>query len=113
MRILPLALAFTVLAAAPAQAATTCSSKDLRYPFTEGGPKTFGIFHLRVTNGSCATAHKAAKAYKTKFEKHYNVPKQAGGFTFTELPPNAPQTYRLRGVKGKTRINFDYVVPNG
>ena len=113
MRIL-LPLAFTLLLAAPAQAATTtCSSKDLRYPFTEGGPKTFGIFHLRVTNGSCTTAHKAAKAYKVKFEQNYKVPKTAGGFTFTELPPNAPQTYRLRGVKGSTRINFDYVVPNG
>ena len=32
---------------------------------------------------------------------------------FTELPPTAAQTYRLRGVKGTTRINFDYVVPNG
>ena len=115
MRILPLALAAAaLLIAAPAQAATTtCSSKDLRYPFTEGGPKTFGVFHLRVTNGTCKTAHAAAKAYKTKFEKHYDVPKSAGGFTFTELPPNAAQTYRLRGVKGKTRINFDYVVPNG
>jgi hypothetical protein len=110
--LLPLAL--VLLAAAPAQAATaTCSSKDLRYPFTEGGPKTFGIFKLRVTNGSCTTARKAARAYKIAFEKQYEVPKQAGGFTFTELPPNAPQTYRLRGVKGSTRINFNYVVPNG
>jgi hypothetical protein len=114
MRTLPLALAATLLLAAPANAATqTCSSKDLRYAFTEGGPKTFGIFKLRVTNGSCSTARKAAKAYKTTFEKKYKVPKQAGGFTFTELPPNAPQTYRLRGVKGTTRINFNYVVPNG
>ena len=114
MRTLLPALALTLALAAPAQAATTtCSSKDLRYPFQPGGPKTFGVFHLRVTNGSCATAHKAAKAYKVKFEKHYKVPKSAGGFTWTELPPTAAQTYRLRGVKGKTRVNFDYVVPNG
>ena len=106
MRTVLPALALTLALAAPAQAATTsCSSKDLRYPFQPGGPKTFGVFHLRVTNGSCATAHKAAKAYK--------VPKSAGGFTWTELPPTAAQTYRLRGVKGKTRVNFDYVVPNG
>jgi hypothetical protein len=105
-----LALALTAaVAASPA----TCSSKDLRYPFQPGGPKTFGVFHLRVANGSCATAHKAAKAWKIKFEKHYNVPRSAGGFTWTELPANAAQTYRLRGVKGKTRVNFDYVVPNG
>jgi hypothetical protein len=113
MRLL-LALAITLLVAAPAHAATqTCSSADLRYPFQPGGPKTFGVFHLRVTGGSCATAHRAAKAWKTAFEKNYKLPKQAGGFTFTELPANAAQTYRLRGVKGKTRINFDYVVPNG
>src|SRR3954452_23810305 len=104
-----LALALTLAAAAP----TTCPSADLRYPFQPGGPKTFGIFHLRVTNGSCPTAHDAAKAWKVKFEKHYNLPKHAGGFTFTELPANAAQTYRLRGVKGSTRVNFDYVVPNG
>jgi hypothetical protein len=84
----------------------------------KGGPKTFGVFHLRVTNGSCSTAHAAAKAWMTKFEKNLRNgsvkrPKHAGGFTFTELPPTAAQTYRLRGVKGGTRINFDYVVPNG
>jgi hypothetical protein len=113
MRIL-LAFAVVLVVAVPAQAATTsCSSKDLRYPFRPGGAKTFGVFHLRVANGSCSTAHKAARAWKVKFEKHYNVPKSAGGFAWTELAPNAAQTYRLRGVKGKTRVNFDYVVPNG
>ena len=103
------ALAVAATLAAP----TTCTSADLRYPFQPGGPKTFGIFRLRVTNGSCSQAHSAARAWKVKFEKHYNLPTRAGGFRFTELPPNAPQTYRLRGVKGNTRINFDYVVPNG
>ena len=114
MRTLLPALALALVLAAPAQAApTTCSSKDLRYPFQPGGPKTFGVFHLRVSNGGCTTAHQAAKAWKVKFEKHYNVPKSAGGFAWTELPANAAQTYRLRGVKGSTRVNFDYVVPNG
>ena len=68
MRTLLPALALTLALAAPAQAATTsCSSKDLRYPFQPGGPKTFGVFHLLVTNGSCASAHNAAKAYKVEF----------------------------------------------
>ena len=46
-------------------------------------------------------------------EVKYDLPKTVNGYTFTELKPNAAQTYRLRGVKGSVRINFDYVVPNG
>jgi hypothetical protein len=122
MRLLPIALiaALALLPAASAHAATSqCKSADLRYPFQPGGPKTFGVFHLRVTNGKCTTAHSAAKAWMKKFEAGLKkagavkLPKHVAGFTFTSLPPKEAQTYRLRGVKGKTRINFDYVVPNG
>jgi hypothetical protein len=122
MRPLLIALiaALALLPAASADAATVrCKSADLRYPFDPGGPKTFGVFHLRVTRGKCATAHRVAKAWKTKFEARIRkagrlrLPKLVEGFTFTSLPPKAAQTYRLRGVKGTTRINFDYVVPNG
>ena len=35
------------------------------------------------------------------------------GFRFTTLPPNAAQTYRLRGRQGSVSLRFDYVVPNG
>src|SRR3954469_5589882 len=112
--------AVTLLPVAHADAATVrCKSADLRYPFQAGGPKTFGVFHLRVTHGSCGTAHRAAKAWMKKFEAglknsgKVKLPKHVAGFTFTSLPPKQAQTYRLRGVKGTTRINFDYVVPNG
>ena len=110
-------LAFIPAATADAKT-STCRSADLRYPFQEGGPKTFGVFRLRVTGGTCTTAHRVAKAWMTKFEANLTNgsakrPRSVAGFTFTELPPNAAQTYRLRGVKAKTRINFDYVVPNG
>jgi hypothetical protein len=113
------AVGLAFLPAATADAKTsTCKSADLRYPFQEGGPKTFGVFRLRVTDGTCTTAHRVAKAWMTKFEANLDSgsakrPRSVAGFTFTELPPNAAQTYRLRGVKSKTRINFDYVVPNG
>ena len=113
------AVGLAFLPAATADAKTsTCKSADLRYPFQPGGPKTFGVFRLRVTGGSCTTAHRVAKAWMTKFEANIDNgsgarPKSAAGFTFTELPPNAAQTYRLRGTKAKTRINFDYVIPNG
>jgi hypothetical protein len=119
---LTLAFAAVTLAFLPATAAeaktSTCRSADLRYPFQEGGPKTFGVFRLRVTSGTCTTAHRVAKAWMAKFEANLENgsvarPKRVAGFAFTELPPNAAQTYRLRGVKAKTRINFDYVVPNG
>ena len=35
------------------------------------------------------------------------------GFHFTQLPPDAAQTYRLRGIDGERTIRFAYVVPNG
>ena len=115
-----IAFALALVPAAPAAAATrTCKSADLRYPFQPGGPKTFGVFHLRVTRGTCTTAHRVAKAWMTEFEERLRgageskLPRRIAGFPFTELPPTAAQTYRLRGVKGTTRINFDYVVPNG
>ena len=112
-----IALAFVPVAAADAKPAT-CKSADLRYPFEPGGPRTFGVFHLRITDGSCTTAHRVAKAWMDKFEANLRqgldkLPRRVQGFTFTSLPPTAAQTYRLRGVKAKTRINFDYVVPNG
>ena len=114
MRRLLLPLIITLLAAAsPAHAASTCKSADLRYPFSPGGPKSFGVFHLRATGASCSTAHAVAAAWKKKFEVKYDLPKTVNGYRFTELDPTAAQTYRLRGVKGSVRINFDYVVPNG
>jgi len=112
-RILPAALLSLAVLASPAHAATTCKSADLRYPFQKGGPKDFGIFRLKVTGGSCSTAHTVAAAWKKRFEVKYVKPKTVNGFTFTSLKPNAAQTFRLRGVKGSVRIDFDYVVPNG
>jgi hypothetical protein len=113
------ALAVALVPTAQADAATIrCSSADLRYPFQPGGPKTFGVFRLRITGGACPTAHRVAKAWMTRFEANLRagrveLPRRVLGFTFTSLPPNAAQTYRLRGVRRATRINFDYVVPNG
>src|SRR3954470_10288651 len=95
--------AVTLLPVAHADAATVrCTSADLRYPFQTGGPKTFGVFHLRIAGGSCSTAHAVAKAWKRKFEVKYDLPKAVNGYAFTELPATAAQTYRLRGVKGST-----------
>ena len=113
------AVALAVVPAAPADAKTIrCKSADLRYPFQPGGPKTFGVFRLRITGGACPTAHRVAKAWMTRFEAslregRVELPRRVSGFTFTSLPPNAAQTYRLRGVRRSTRINFDYLVPNG
>ena len=109
----------TLLSAAPAHAApTSCKSGDLRYPFRPGGPKTFGVFKLEVSDGTCRQAHRAAKAWMAKFELNIllgevKLPRRAAGFTFTSLPPNAAQTFRERGRNGTTTIRFDYRVPNG
>ena len=109
-----------LLPAADANAASAldCRSADLRYPFQPGGPKTFGVFDLRITDGTCRKAHRVAKAWMAKFELNLllgevKLPRRAAGFTFTSLPPNAAQTFRLRGRSGTTTIRFDYRVPNG
>ena len=109
------------LAAAPSAGAQTterCKSADLRYPFRPGGPKTFGVFKLRVTGGTCRTAHRVAMSWMDHFEGnllrgHVRLPRLVEGFRFTSLPPTAAQTYNMRGRKGSTTIRFDYVVPNG
>jgi hypothetical protein len=105
-------------AVADAKTAQRCTSADLRYPFQEGGPKTFGVFKLRITAGRCATAHRVAKAWMKEFEAdlragRVHLPRMVAGFSFTTLPPDAAQTYRERGRRRETTIRFDYRVPNG
>lgn len=118
-----LALA-VVLPAAPAAAATKrprtlkCNSADLRYPFMPGGPKTFGVFNLKVTGGTCATAHRVAKDWMKRFEAnlkagHDKLPRLIDGFSFKNLPAHEAQTFTEQGTKGATKIRFDYRVPNG
>ena len=109
-----------LLAAAPVAHAspTRCKSADLRYPFQPGGPKTFGVFRLQVTHGTCTKAHRVARAWMAEFELELilgrvRLPRKVAGFSFTSLPPNAAQTYRQRGRKRRTTVRFDYVVPNG
>ena len=95
-----------------------CKAADLRYPFEPGGPKTFGVFKLQVTNGTCAKAHRVARTWMAEFELdlklgRVRLPRKVAGFSFTSLPPNAAQTYRERGRRQATTIRFDYRVPNG
>src|SRR4051812_22043853 len=99
-----LAVVAVALPCAAADAATTrhCASGDLRYPFQPGGPKTFGVFKLRITGGGCTTAHRVAKIWMTRFEAnirrgHVRLPRSVRGFAFTTLPATAAQTYRERG----------------
>jgi hypothetical protein len=118
-----LAVLVSLAALAPAvtSAATSprkCQSGDLRYPFMPGGPKTFGVFKLRIAGGGCATAHAVAKHWMSRFEAalragKLRVPKLVDGYRFTTLPAHAAQTYSERGRKGNMTIWFDYVVPNG
>ena len=105
-------------AVAGARPTLRCKSADLRYPFQPGGPKTFGVFRLRITGGKCATAHRVAKRWMKRFEAnlragHVKLPRSVDGFAFTSVPPNAAQTYNERGRRRTTTIRFDYRVPNG
>ena len=116
-RALAIAVVAALLPAAAAQA-RTCGSADLRYPFQPGGPKTFGVFKLRIDGGSCTTAHSVAKSWMRRFEAdlragRVRLPKSVQGFAFKTLPAHAAQTYSERGRKGSATIRFDYVVPNG
>jgi hypothetical protein len=105
-------------AAESAPTPRSCSSADLRYPFMPGGPRTFGVFELRVADGPCVTAHRVAGAWMTRFEAafragHIRLPRSVDGFTFTTLPAHVAQTYRERGQRQTTTIWFDYRIPNG
>ena len=113
-------LAAAVLSSPVADARPTlrCKSAALRYPFQPGGPKTFGVFKLTVTGGSCAKAHRVARSWMAEFELNLllgkvKLPRKVAGFSFKSLPPDAAQTYRERGRRGATTIRFDYRVPNG
>jgi hypothetical protein len=104
--------------AAGATPAHSCKSADLRYPFKPGGLEAFGVFALRVAHGSCATAHKVAKAWMTRFEAAFragrtDLPRMVRGFRFTTVPARLVQAFRLRGQRGTTTIFFDYRIPNG
>lgn len=110
----------SALLPAPATAAAPkpCKSADLRYPFQQGGPKTFGVLRLTITRGTCATARRVAKAWGKAFEANITAgrdtrPIRAAGFAFNELKVMRPQEYRLRGRRGTTSMRFDYRVPNG
>jgi hypothetical protein len=117
--LLLLALAALLPASADAAAAIhICKSSDLRYSFNQGGPKDFGVFKLRISGGTCTTAHSVAKTWMRKFERNLHNgsekrPRSARGFTFKSLPTKEPQTLRERGEKGLTTIRFNYRVPNG
>jgi len=92
-----------------------CAAADLRYPFHAGLPDDFGVWRLRVTGGPCVIARAVARAWQRRFERSptARLPRTVLGFRFRELPPNAAQTYRVRGTRGATVVRFDYVVPNG
>lgn len=98
--------------------ARSCKSSDLRYPFRRGGPRTFGVFALRVTAGRCTTAHRVARDWMRTFEKNLRagrvrLPRSIDGFAFATLRATEAQTYNERGRKGRTTIRFSYRVPNG
>lgn len=116
------ALITACLLAATASAAPSahrCTSADLRYPFMPGGPRTFGVFKLRIANGQCATAHRVAQEWMRRFEASFRgagplrVPRRVEGFSFRTLPIAEVQAFPERGEKGATTIWFDYRIPNG
>ncbi len=113
------ALLAALAPAAPASAdepeTRRCASADLRYPFQEGQPNHFGVWRLKVTGETCATAHRVAERWQERLEASptHRLPRTVKGFRFRQLRPNAAQTYRLRGTRGEAVIRFDYMVPNG
>jgi hypothetical protein len=105
-------------ATAAAASPRTCRSSDLRYPFQPGGPRTFGVFELAISHGSCATAHGVARAWMSRFESafragRFTMPRSVDGFRFTTLSAHEAQAFRERGQMGATTISFLYRIPNG
>jgi hypothetical protein len=115
---MPLLPAIVALALLPGAATHNCKSSDLRFPFQPGGPKTFGVFRLKATHTSCATAHEVAKDWKKRFQANQNhgkdtLPKQVDGFIFTTFETHAAQTVGMKGRRGAATLQFRYVIPNG
>jgi hypothetical protein len=122
---LPVALALAAVLLLPAAAADAkpvthrCKSADLRYPFKKGLPNDFGVFRLRITGGSCTTAHRVAKKWMDRLEtsirdrRKLEVPKRVEGFTFKTLAATEAQSFNERGRKSGTTVRFLYRVPNG
>jgi len=111
-------VACALVPATAAASARNCNSADLRYPFQPGGPKTFGVFELRIAGGPCATAHRVAAAWMKRFETAFRagrtvVPRSVAGFRFTTLPAREVQAFSERGRSATTTIWFDYRIPNG
>lgn len=115
------AASLVALGPAATTASTTvrkCNSRALRYPFRAGGPKTFGVFKLRIAGGECASAHRVAKDWMSRFEASFRagrlrLPRSVDDFSFTNVPVHAAQTFSERGRMRQVTIWFDYVVPNG
>ena len=91
--ILLVAVVALLAVAPPAHGAATrsCKAGDLHYPFQPGGPKTFGVFKLTVTGGSCAKAHRVARSWMAEFELNLllgkvKLPRKVAGFSFKSLP---------------------------
>ena len=105
-----LAVSVTAAVALPAaaQAKTTrsCKSGDLRYPFQPGGPKTFGVFKLRITGGKCKTGHRVAKGWMDRVRgqperrqgQAPEVPSRASPSSSCRRTP--AQTYTLARAQG-------------
>jgi len=115
-----LAVGLALLVPGTADAAShRCKTTGLHYAFAKGQPKFFGVFRLRITGGSCTTAHRVAKKWMDRFEDSIRsdgnlvVPKQVEGFKFKTLDAVEAQSYNERGRKGDTTIRFLYRVPNG
>jgi hypothetical protein len=80
--------------------------------------KDFGVFKLYIQGGTCTTAHRVAKAWMKRFERNLHNgsekrPRSVRGVTFKSLPSKEAQTFRERGTRDLTTINFKYRVPNG
>ena len=91
-----------LLAAAPAEAKTAkaCKSTDLQFPFMPGGPKFFGVHKLKVTGGTCATAHRVAKDWKKRFEANLHKGSEVciDDFEANRAPDHRYRTTPLNGL---------------
>jgi hypothetical protein len=97
------------LAEAIAAPTHSCDSADLRYPFEPGGPKSFGVFGLRIAGARCATSHRVAAVWMKRFEAAFRagrtvVPRSVRGFRFTTLPAHDVQAFRERGESATATI---------
>ncbi len=109
-------LVLAVPAAAPAASTHSCAPTNRVNRFLTPDPHgLFGIFKIKVTGVSCATADTVTDSFwRTQIKRSNAKPKLTiHGFACVLLRPDEAQQLKASCFKGPERVRFVMEIPNG